>query len=163
MAISLKEIRTERQWRASTGLNEEQFKKLVNLFESAYEELFGENIQDRQSNSTGTSTFQSYEDLLFFGLYSIKSGLTYDLLALSFDLAPSNAFQMQALSLQVLQSALAVGGYMPIREYASEEEFKKHWQKEADIIVDATEQPRQRPDNQDQQKKAYSGKKKDIR
>ncbi|WP_026210782.1 hypothetical protein, partial [Flexithrix dorotheae] len=61
MAISLKEIRTERQWRASTGLNEEQFKKLVNLFESAYEELFGENIQDRQSNSTGTSTFQSYE------------------------------------------------------------------------------------------------------
>uniref|UniRef100_UPI000476F2CC hypothetical protein n=2 Tax=Flexithrix dorotheae TaxID=70993 RepID=UPI000476F2CC len=75
MAISLKEIRTERQWRASTGLNEEQFKKLVNLFESAYEELFGENIQDRQSNSTGTSTFQSYEDLLFFGLYSIKSGL----------------------------------------------------------------------------------------
>ncbi|CAN0523699.1 unnamed protein product [Scytosiphon promiscuus] len=55
---------------------------------------------------------------------------------------------MQALSLQVLQSALAVGGYLPKREYATEEEFKKHWQKEADIMVDATEQPRQRPGNQ---------------
>lgn len=162
MAISYKEIRTERQWRASTGLSKEQFNKLVPLFEQAYVQLFDETIDDRQSGSPADRTFKSYAELLFFGLYSIKSGLTYDLLALSFDLTPSNAYQMQSLSLQVLQSGLELGGYMPKREYATEEEFKQHWLEEAEVIVDATEQWRQRPGNQDKQNDAYSGKKNDI-
>jgi len=162
MAISYKDIRTERQWKASTGLSEVQFGKLVQLFEEAYIELFDETIDGRQSGSPSDSTFKSYGELLFFGLYSIKSGLTYDLLALSFDLTPSNAYQMQSLSLQVLQTALELGRYMPKREYATEEEFKQHWLEEAEIIVDATEQWRQRPGNQDKQKNAYSGKKNDI-
>ncbi len=144
MAISYKDIRTERQWKASTGLSEEQFNKLVPLFEHAYIELFDETIDERQSGSPSECTFKSYPELLFFGLYSVKSGLTYDLLALSFDLALSNAFQMQSLSLQVLQAALELGGYMPKREYATEEEFKRHWLEEAEIMVDATEQWRQR-------------------
>lgn len=162
MAISYKDIRTDRQWKASTGLSETQFDKLVQLFEPAYIELFDETLEERQSGSPSDSTFKSYAELLFFGLYSVKSGLTYDLLALSFGLAPSNAYQMQSLSLQVLQSALELGGYMPKREYATEEEFKQHWLEEAEIIVDATEQWRQRPGNQDKQKDAYSGKKNDI-
>lgn len=158
--ISHEDIRTERQWRASTGLGENQFKKLTLLFGAAYEELFGESITERQNNSSSPATFQTYEDLLFYVLYSIKSGLTYDLLALSFDLAPSNAYQMQALSLKVLQVALKMGGYMPEREYATVEEFKNHWRAEGEIMVDATEQRRQRPGNQEAQKKDYSGKKK---
>lgn len=162
MAISYKEIRTERQWKASTGLSEEQFNKLVTLFEQAYVELFDETIDKRQSGFPSESVFVTYEDLLFFGLYSIKSGLTYDLLALSFGLAPSNAYQSQSLSLQVLQAALELGGHMPKRDYVTEEEFKKHWLEEAEVIVDATEQWRQRPGNQDKQKDAYSGKKNDI-
>ena len=162
MAISYKDIRTERQWKASTGLSETQFNKLVQFFEQAYIELFDETLEERQSGSPSDSTFKSYAELLFFGLYSIKSGLTYDLLALSFGLTPSNAYQMQSLSLQVLQSGLELGGYMPKREYNTEEEFKQHWLEEAEVIVDATEQWRQRPGNQDKQKDAYSGKKNDI-
>jgi len=162
MAISYKEIRTERQWKASTGLSETQFNKLVQLFEEAYIELFDETLEERQSGSPSESTFKSYSELLFYGLYSVKSGLTYDLLALSFGLAQSNAYQMQSLSLQVLQAALELGGYMPKREYATEEEFKQHWLEEAEIMVDATEQWRQRPGNQVKQKDAYSGKKKDT-
>ncbi|UZR97107.1 hypothetical protein [Chondrinema litorale] len=132
MAISYKEIRTERQWKASTGLSEEQFNKLATLFEQAYVELFDETIDERQSGFPSESVFATYKDLFFFGLYSIKSapapgGLTYDLLALSFGLAPSNAYQSQSLSLQVLQAVLELGGYMPKRAYATEEEFKKHW------------------------------------
>ncbi|UZR99952.1 hypothetical protein [Chondrinema litorale] len=64
--------------------------------------------------------------------------------------------------MQVLQTGLELGGYMPKREYTTEEEFKKHWppwqwQEEGEIIVDATEQWRQRPGNQEKQKDAYSG------
>ncbi|MEO1255279.1 MAG: hypothetical protein AAFY41_10395 [Bacteroidota bacterium] len=160
MAISYQEIRTQRQWRASTGLSEEQFLKLVPLFEKAYKELFGEDIEERQSHSTEQPTFTSYSELLFFGLYSIKSGLTYDLLGLSFGLSPSNAHANQATVLTVLQAALEHNGLMPIREYANDEEFIEHWKEESSVLVDATEQKRQRPGNQEGQKKDYSGKKK---
>ena len=86
MAINYKEVRNDRQWKASTGLSEEQFFTLVKMFGEAYERLFGVSMTDRQSNSTNESTFKTYEDLLFFSLYSLKSGLTYDLLGLTFGL-----------------------------------------------------------------------------
>jgi len=160
MAISYQDIRTKRQWRASTGLDEERFHKLVLLFAAAYEDMFGEDINSRQSNSSQSATFQSYEELLFFGLYSIKSGLTYDLIALSFNLSPSNAHANQSLCLSVLQAALEQGGWMPTRAYHTAEEFIQDWKNEATIIVDATEQRRQRPGNQNDQEADYSGKKK---
>lgn len=160
MAISYQSIRTHRQWRASTGLTEFQFHDLVDSFSQAYEEMFGESIADRQIKSSQEAVFQSYEDLLFFCLYSLKSGLTYDLLGLSFDLSPSNAHANQAMAVNVLQLALELRGFMPKRAYLSDEEFAAHWNKESDIMIDGTEQRRQRPVDQEEQKKDYSGKKK---
>lgn len=90
MAIKYQDIRNERQWKASTGLNEKQFLSLAKMFGEAYEQLFGETINERQNNSTSEATFKTYEDLLFFTLYSIKSGLTYDLLGLTFGLDGAN-------------------------------------------------------------------------
>lgn len=162
MGISYTSIRSERQWRSSTGLTEKQFKKLAGLFGEAYEEMFGESLPKRQENQASPATFQTYESLLFFGLFSIKSGLSYDLLGLSFDLAPSNAHATQGMCLTVLQAALARGGYLPRREYATEEDFMEHWKTESDIIIDATEQRIQRPVNQQDQKDLYSGKKRPI-
>ena len=124
--------------------------------------MFGESISDRQSNSIESIRFTTYEDLLFFGLYSIKSGLTFDLLGLSFDLSPSNAHANQGLVLSVLQAGLEIGGYMPKRIYHSDQEFMEHWHGEADIMVDGTEQRKQRPTNEEEQKKDYSGKKNHI-
>lgn len=90
---------------------------------------------ERKSNSTAQSTFQTYEDLLFFTLYSIKSGLTYDLLDLTFGLDGANAYQNQALGLRVLRLALKRGGHMPKRTYESVEEFKEHWSEKSEIII----------------------------
>jgi hypothetical protein len=162
MAINYKEVRNDRQWKASTGLSEEQFFTLVKMFGEAYERLFGVSMTDRQSNSTSESTFKTYEDLLFFSLYSLKSGLTYDLLGLTFGLDGANAYQNQALGLRVLRAALEHGGHMPKRAYQSVEEFKEHWSEESEILIDATEQRRQRPANQQDQKEDFSGKKKHI-
>lgn len=163
MAISYKEVRNERQWKASTGLSEQKFFSLLKSFGEAYEQLFGVSMTERQSNSTAQSTFQTYEDLLFFTLYSIKSGLTYDLLGLTFGLDGANAYQNQALGLRVLRAALKRGDHMPKRAYQSVEEFKEHWGEESEIIIDATEQRSQRPGNHQDQKEDYSGKKKPIR
>jgi hypothetical protein len=163
VAISYQAIRTKRQWKAATGLSQKQFDHLTGLFGPAYEELFGESLSKRRQASTQEATFNTYADLLFFALYSIKSGLTYDLLGLSFNLSPSNAHANQATALTVLQAALERGGWMPTREYATEEEFIEEWKNEAAIMVDATEHKRQRPGNKADQKAAYSGKKKPIR
>jgi hypothetical protein len=162
MAISYKDVRNDRQWKASTGLSEQQFKSLVKLFEKAYEQLFGVSMLERQNNSTNENTFKTYEDLLFFSLYSLKSGLTYDLLGLTFGLDGANAYQNQALGLRVLRAALEQGGHMPKRAYQSVEDFKEHLSEENEILLDVTEQRRQRPDNQEDQKEDYSGKKKPI-
>lgn len=160
MAINYKEVRNDRQWKASTGLSEEQFHILVEMFGDSYERLFGVSITERQKGSTTESTFKTYADLLFFSLYSLKSGLTYDLLGLTFGLDGANSYQNQALGLRVLRAALEAGGHMPKRAYQSVEDFKEHWSEESDILIDVTEQRRQRPENQIDQKDDYSGKKK---
>lgn len=97
--------------------------------------MFGESIHDDSLDRDEARKFKNYEDLLFFGLYSIKSGLTYDLLGLIFDLSPSNIHAKQGLVLSVLQSAVEQGGSMPKRVYHSDEEFIKGWNKEASICA----------------------------
>lgn len=141
-------------------MNEEQFFRLVDLFGRTYEEIFDESLETRQGHSSSESTFKNYADLLFFGLYSFKSGLTYDLLALSFGMGLSNVYQNQSVVIRVLETTLGRSGHLPQRAFHSEEEFKAYLSKESTILVDATEQQIQRPGNEEEQKDSYSGKKK---
>ena len=163
MPISHKDIRSDRQWRAATGLSKEQFENLIPLFEQTYEELFDERLEDRQNNSSQESAFKTYADLLFFGLYSLKSGLTYDLLGLNFGLSNSNIYQNQSLVLRVLEVTLQKAGCMPNRSFSNEEELKAFLGDQTTLLIDATEQSIQRPGNQEEQKADYSGKKKHTR
>jgi hypothetical protein len=162
MAINHKDIRSKRQWRASTGLSQDQFELLSEIFGKTYEDLFGETLEERQENSTNTSKFRSYKDLLFFGLYSIKSGLTFDLVALSFDISNSNAYSKLAIVLRILETTLYKQGLMPEREFNKEEDFKEFLKNEPTILIDVTEQCVQRAENKEQQRADYSGKKKPI-
>lgn len=162
MPINYKDITTSRVWKASTGLTEEQFHNLSNLFKSSFEKLFGETLEDKSNNGTTELTFKTYEDLLFFGLYSLKSGLTYDLLGLNFGLSSSNAYANQSLFLAVLEHSLQGADLMPKREFRTEDEFKQYLSKDTKILIDVTEQRVQRSGNEHIQKTDYSGKKKPI-
>ena len=158
LAISYKDIRSNRQWRASTGLTEAQFYKLARAFGKAYEKIHGKDIHTRHAHRANKPLLDTYEDLLFFVLYSLKTGLTFDLLALTFGLALANVHGQQQLALKVLMQALDDGGWMPKRTYESDEEFAEDWRIEASVIVDATEYRVQRA--QEEQRLDYSGKKK---
>lgn len=159
MSLSYKKIRDNRQWRASTGLTELQFKKLTTEFKSVYEELLGESISERTNNSSSEPRFTSYEDLLFYLLYSIKSGLTYDLIGLSFDIDRGNAFRIQTFGLRILEMTLHHLDFMPKRFFEDLDDFKHEMSEHEQIILDASEQRRQRPQNEEDQKDDYSGKK----
>ena len=160
MPVNYKDIRTDRQWRAATGLSQEQFFKLVPLFKMTFEDLFDESLEDRQNNSTSQRALRTYADLLFFGLYSFKSGLTYDLLGLTFGLSNSNAYENQSVVIRVLEVTLDNAGFLPQRSFSNENELKDFLSKETKLLIDVTEHRVQRPENQDDQKDDYSGKKK---
>lgn len=91
MNISTTSLTTERRWRSATGYNENQFRKLLSNFEDSYFQKFGKTLFERKADSPKESVIKSAEDLLLFTLFSLKSGLTYDLLGFVAGMDASNA------------------------------------------------------------------------
>lgn len=91
MNISTTSLTTERRWRSATGYDENRFRKLLSIFEDAYYEKFGKTLLERKADSPKESVIRSAEDLLLFTLFSLKSGLTYDLLGFVTGMDASNA------------------------------------------------------------------------
>ena len=110
-----------------------------------------------------TPSLTSEEELRYFILFSLKSGLTYDLLGLVCGLDGANAKRNQELGVKVLQQALEIVSCVPQREFRSVKDFEEYRKKEETLILDGTEQRMQRPQEPAEQKACYSGKKKDIR
>ena len=160
MPIRHEDIKGDRLWRAATGLTDKQFYALTAVYADAYEQQYGQSIAERRANSTQAPIFTTYAEQLFYALYSIKSGLTHDLLAVSFGISQSSAHELQSRILATLRRGLAGASLMPTRSYATVEAFVADWIAEGAILIDATEQRRQRPEAQEAQKATYSGKKK---
>ena len=154
--------KNEREWRATTGMDERRFLLLLEIFEPAYVSVHGRRIEYRVADSLEKLTFITYKSLLFFTLFSLKSGLTYDLLGFVFHLDVSNAKRNQSMGLEVLQRALRDADLLPKRSFATAEEFALYFQGHKAVILDGTEQRMQRPGNQEEQKACYNGKKKRI-
>lgn len=152
--------KNDREWRATTGMDERRFLLLLELFESAYVSVHGRRIEYRVADSPEKLTFTTYKSLLFFTLFGLKSGLTYDLLGFVFHLDVSNAKRNQSMGLEVLQKALMDADLLPKRSFATAEEFAAYFQGHKGVILDGTEQRVQRPGDQEEQKSCYSGKKK---
>lgn len=163
MKLAIKELRNERQWRAATGLDEKRFYKLLKLFKVSYVQKYGHSVGARQAEIEVMPSLQSEEELLYFTLFSLKSGLTYDLLGVVCGMDGSNAKRNQELGLAVLKEMLAAAGCAPKREFKTATEFAEYLKKEKTLLLDGTEQRIQRPGEEEEQKACYSGKKRDIR
>ena len=163
MKLARKELKNKRQWRAATGLEERQFDQLLKLYKKGYVKKYGASVAQRQAEIEVTPSLQSEEELLYFTLFSLKSGLTYDLLGLVCGMDLSNAKRNQEIGLAVLKETLEAAGCGPKRGFQSAEEFSQYLKKEKTLLLDGTEQRIQRPGEGEKQKLMYSGKKKDIR
>jgi hypothetical protein len=160
MKLSITELRSVRQWRAATGLDAKRFHGLLPLFAEAYRRLFGASMAERETINPDGATLTSEEELLFFTLFSFKSGLTYDVLGLVCGLDGANAQRQQDVGIAVLKEALQTGGYAPKRSFQTVAEFHRDFLKRGPLLLDATEQRTQRPQDKQRQKGQYSGKKK---
>ncbi len=66
--------KNEREWRATYGMDEQRFMILLPLFEAAYVSVHGRRIEQRVAYSPEELRFISCKSLLFFTLFSLKSG-----------------------------------------------------------------------------------------
>ena len=160
MKISVDDLKTERQWRSATGYTEEKFQKLLAIFEPIYIREMGDTLESIKAKSPRESAIKNCQEFLFFTLFSLKSGLTYDNLGLVTGMDGSNAKRNQDLGIKLLKETLQIAGVAPKREFASVEEFQKAFEGVDAVIIDGTEQRVERPQNEGSQKANYSGKKK---
>jgi hypothetical protein len=159
MKLKILDLKTERQWRAATGFDQARFEKLLIAFTSSYFNLYGKSVAERQADIEVTPSLTSEEELLFFTLFSLKAGLTYDLLGLVCGMDAANAKRNQELGLRVLENSLAAADCLPKREFKNAAEFAQYLKNEETLIFDGTEQRTQRPSDNEAQKENYSGKK----
>ena len=159
MKLKISDLKTERHWRAATGFDQVRFEKLLLLFTASYLRLHGQSVVARQAELEVTPSLTSEEELLYFTLFSLKSGLTYDLLGVVCGMDAGNAKRNQELGLSILSEALAAAGCQPKREFKDAADFAEYLKNEETLIFDGTEQRTQRPGQSESPKDYCSGKK----
>lgn len=159
MKTSHTELKSARQWKASTGVSQEQFAALAELFKQEFLNLFGKSKAELALDSPKEIHVKTEEDLLFLVLFSLKTGMTEDVLGLIFGIERSTFSKNRAVGLKVLSSALKRTGAMPKREFKNIEEFEEYMKDHPELLIDGTENRVQRPHNQKVQKDFFSGKK----
>jgi len=133
----------------------------LKTFELCYEKKYNQPLSEVLNNlAVENPILSTYEDCLFFVLFQLKNGLTFDVLGLIFGTDGGNAQRNFNRYLAILELALQERGYVPKREFADEKDFLAYLETEKEIIFDGTEFPIERPSDQEKQKKAFSGKKK---
>ena len=157
--LSYQNVINERQWKAATGLSSKSFHTLSRHFEVCYRRLNQVSLEQTASNLKKSLLLPTYADCLFFVLFQLKTGLTYDNLGLLVQTDGSNAQRNFEKYLLVLEATLVELGAMPKRGFSNITEFESYFADERQIIIDASEQSTQRPKDTQAQKEAYSGKK----
>lgn len=163
MKLTIADFKTERQWRAATGVDRARFEQLLGVFSHSYRERYGQSVGQRQADIEVAASLRTEEELLLFTLFSLKAGLTYDLLGVVCGMDAANAKRNQTLGLGVLETALSHAGCLPKREFKDAAEFAAYLKHQPLLIVDGMEQHTQRPQEEAAQKDNYSGKKKRTR
>jgi len=161
------EIRDDRQMRALTGLTQAQFAQLLPTFrevyqakrQADYEQAVQEGQRQRRPGGGRKSKLPTMADKLLFVLYYYKNYPTFDVLGTQFKLARSKAHAQLYLLSPLLHSTLVQLGMMPQRAFKSVEELTLALKGVDQIIIDATERPYRRPQDAQQQREHYSGKK----
>lgn len=159
MKISVQDLKTPRQWRASVGCDAHHFEELLVVFRQAYAALNQAQLADRMVIHPAGTRMRDEADLLFFTLFSCKSGLPYDVLGLVCGMDAATAKRRQDEGLAVLREALRLADCLPERDFQSPAELQRYFSKRRAVLLDATEFATQRPQEKVAQQARYSGKK----
>lgn len=152
-----------RVFRSLTGLNPEEFYKLLESFKKSWKDFIKRNYLDKERKRIygggRKSKLSSTEDKLFFILFYFKIYPLQEVIAFLFDMSQSQANEwIHKLSL-VLNTSLGYENQLPERNAKNLEDILDN-HIELEFMIDGTERHIQRPKDIDKQKAYYSGKKK---
>ena len=88
--LNHKIVKSKRQWKSVVGVSSLQFHKLCKEFSVSFEQIYQMNIQELSLNLKTEFLLSTYEDCLFFVLFQLKNGLSYDSLGLLIDIDGGN-------------------------------------------------------------------------
>jgi len=163
MKISIADLKTDRLWHSVLGVPKEKFYKILPVFELCFIEKYGVPIGlMMQRLAIAHPILPDYEACLFFVLFQMKNGLTFDVLGMMFETDGGNAQRNFKRYSGLLETALHKMQQLPAREFETAAEMENHFAPEKELIIDATELCVERPKDKEQQKAAYSGKKKPM-
>jgi len=162
MSLSVKKLKKSREWSASTGISESKFRALLPYFELAYIELNEIGIEESQKNLKQKFVLPTYDEFLFFTLFTLKNPTTFDVNGLVFGFSQTAAETNFKRGTQVLTRAFELCHQLPKNEFRTNEEITNFLNNQKRLKIDVTEISVQRPKNNESQKEHYSGKKKDI-
>jgi hypothetical protein len=123
MKFGVSDLTTERQCRAAIGMDKERFYKLSVGFKKSYLEIYGMSLNERLVDNKVGYCINSEEELLLYTLFSLKSGLTYDLLGFVSGMDASNAKRNQDTGLAILGKTLTAMSCMPKRNFINIKDF----------------------------------------
>ena len=161
-------VRDGRLMKAVTGMSAKEFESLAEDFENEleremrlqYDEAVKKGKRERKPGGGRKGILENGCEKLFFTLFYFKCYPTFDLLGLIFDLDRSNACRNVHKLIPIIEKILGEAMVMPKRKTHTIEELFEIFPEVQDLFIDATERPTQRPQDEDEQKENYSGKKK---
>jgi len=161
---------------AFTGLEVKEFQMLLQAFTIAWEHYVQRNslpleLRQRDYGGGRKARLATCEDKLLFILVYFKTYPLQEVLAFQFDMSQGQACQWIHILSEVLLLALKELGHTPERDAQKVKELLESYMDESDecsdgkaekekFAIDGTERRRQRPKDQEEQKRFYSGKKK---
>lgn len=156
MASIYSNLRTERQYRASSGLSEAKFNELFEIFQEVYEPKKGNPASPYEP------LFQDKREALFFILFYYKTYPTLQVLGLGFGCSDKSAYEYLEYIKPALKKALERKKHLAFEVFADQAMFDKAFEGVSDMLIDGFEIAVERDKDKEAQAEDYSGKKNAI-
>lgn len=147
------------------GLTSEQFKSLVEAGEKLHNQKQEEIASSKKriiGAGGGRPPKLSNQEQILLTLVYLRHLPTFQMLGIQFDISESAANYIFHYWIEIFRELLPSSLLEQVEKSENEEEWVKEILSELELIVDSFEQPRERPKEYQEQKKYYSGKKKNY-
>jgi hypothetical protein len=145
------------------GISYEQLTKLIEHAQKIEEEKKEEIAKTEKrliKAGGGRKKILTQEEEIILTLYYLHHIPTFQVLGIHFGISESSANNIFHYWIDILRELLPPSLLEEVKKNENELEWVKEILTEMELIVDSTEQSRERPSEYDEQKKYYSGKKK---
>lgn len=153
-------LKQDRLLRALTGLNRKAFDALLPTFTHRYEQSLIKQARQRALGGGRKARLGTASEKLFYILLYFKCYPTFDLAGVLFEIDRAQAHYWMHRLQPILEEALGEKLALPERQLNSIEAFVERFSDVERVMIDGTERPIARPQDPQQQKLNYSGKKK---